>query len=192
MDNTATVSASEELAEAAAIVREDLELDRVLGRLGVPHLVGSAALGLMVRPDLDLTVVCTALDVVALHKAMTDLVNHPRVRQVVFRNDTGPWNREPERYPDGIYWGIDYRDERRNWNIDIWFVTDADRQPDLRHVRELPERLTPETRSAIVAIKRAWAGRPEYGRSVTSFDIYTAVLDGGITTPEEFERSRPR
>ena len=94
----------------------------------------------------------------------------------------------PEKYPDGVYWGIDYRDGHRKWNIDVWFVADADRQPDLRHVRELARRLTPETRSAILDIKRAWVNRPEYGQTVRSFDIYTAVLDRGIRTPDEFER----
>jgi len=85
--------------------------------------------------------------------------------------------------------GIDYRVEHRTWNIDIWFVADADRQPNLRHVHQLGRRLTPEARSAILNIKRAWVERPEYGRAVTSFDIYTAVLDRAIRTPEEFERS---
>ena len=182
------VSTPEELAAAAGAVRADLELDAVLGTLGEPHLVGSAALGLMVWPDLDMTVVCDALDVAALHSAAVDLVRHPRVRQLTFRNDSGPWNSHPEKYPDGVYWGIDYRDGRRTWNIDVWFVTEADRQPDLRHVRELGGRLTPETRSAILDIKRAWVQRPEYGQTVRSYDIYTAVLDDGIRTPEEFER----
>lgn len=183
------VSTPEALAAAAATVRADLVLDDVLAALGEPHLVGSAALGLMVRPDLDITVVCDALDVAALCRAAANLVSHPRVRQLTIRNDSGHWNGEPEKYPDGVYWGIDYRDGSRNWNLDIWFVVDADRQPDLRHVRQLARRLTPETRSAILDIKRAWVERPEYGGAVTSFDIYTAVLDRGIRTPDEFERS---
>ena len=99
------------------------------------------------------------------------------MRQLTFRNDSGSWNSHPEKYPDGVYWGIDYRDGQRSWNIDIWFVADADRQPDLRHVEQLGRRLTAETRSAILDIKRAWVNRPEYGQTVTSFDIYTAVLD---------------
>jgi hypothetical protein len=168
-------------------VRADLALDDVLAVLGEPHLVGSAAHGLMVRPDLDITVVCDALDSAVLYRAAGDLVSHPHVRQLTFRNDSGPWNSQPEKYPDGVYWGIDYRDGRRTWNIDIWFVADAARQPDLRHVREFGRRLTPETRNAILDIKRAWAERPEYGRAVTSMDIYRAVLDEGIRTPEEFE-----
>lgn len=182
------VSTPEELAAAAAAVRADLALDDVLGVLGEPHLVGSAALGLMVWPDLDITVVCDALDVAGLHRAAVDLVSHPRVRQLTFRNDSGSWNSHPEKYPDGVYWGIDYRDGQRSWKIDIWFVAEADRQPDLRHVEQLGRRLTAETRNAILDIKRAWVNRPEYGKTVTSFDIYTAVLDGGIRTPEEFER----
>ncbi len=179
---------SEELEAAAAAVRADLRLDDVLGELGEPHLVGSAALGLMVWPDLDMTVVCEALDVVALHRAAVDLVSHPRVRQLTFRNESVLWNSHPEMYPDGIYWGIDYRDGHLTWNIDVWFVSDADRQPDLRHVRELAGRLTSETRSAILDIKRAWVTRPEYGKTVRSFDIYMAVLDQGIRTAKEFER----
>ena len=189
MGDTVPVASPEELAAAAAAVRGDLALDDVLAPLGDVHLVGSAALGLMAWPDLDLTVVCNALDVVALHRGAADLVRHPRVRQLTFRNDSGPWNSHPDRYPDGIYWGVDYRDGRRTWNIDVWFVVEAERQPDLRHVRELAARLTPESRRAILEIKRAWVERPEYGHAVTSYDIYTSVLDRGIRTPEEFERS---
>ena len=54
---------------------------------------------LMVWPDLDVTVVCDALDVAALHLGAADLVRHPRVRQLTFRNDSGPWNTQPEKYP---------------------------------------------------------------------------------------------
>jgi hypothetical protein len=58
--------------------------------------------------------------------------------------------RRPRQCLDGIYWGVDYRDEQRRWNIDIWFVTDARRQPDLQHLRQLAPRLTADTRSAIL------------------------------------------
>ena len=89
IDDTVTVSNPEELAAAADAVRADLALDDVLALLGEPHLVGSAALGLMVWPDLDITVVCDTLDIAALCRAAVDLVSHPRVRQLTFRNDSG-------------------------------------------------------------------------------------------------------
>ncbi|MEO6571860.1 MAG: hypothetical protein ABIO83_09970 [Ilumatobacteraceae bacterium] len=177
-----------DLEADAEVVRADLGLDSLLGLIGESHVVGSAALGLMVWPDIDITVVCDELVPVELYRAAESLVAHPRVRQITIRNDAGPWNNDPDTYPDGIYWGIDYRNERRNWNLDIWFVTDAERQPDLRHLRELGPRITDETRTAILEIKHAWFGRPEYGTTVTSFGIYTAVLDDGVRSPAEFDQ----
>ena len=176
----------DELQAEAASVRADLRLDRYLGVHGTVVPVGSAALGLMVWRDLDLTVVCRELDVAAVAGTGAQLAGHPQVREVCFRNDTGDWNTDPV-YPDGLYLGLRYRAETGGmWQVDLWFVDDPDRQPDLAHVRDLPSRLTTQTRTAILAIKDAWAGRPEYRREVRSWDIYTAVLDHGVRTPAEF------
>lgn len=110
---------------------------------------------------------------------------------VCFRNDTGSWNTDP-RYPDGLYLGLRCRGRTgEQWNVDIWFVDEPDRQPDLAHVRDLPARLTDETRAAILSVKHARAGRPGY----RSWDVYTAVLDDGVRTTADFEewssRRRP-
>ncbi len=91
-------------------------------------------------------------------------------------------------YPDGLYLGVRYRaTEGADWKIDIWFIIDPDRQPDLAHIRSLPPRLTDESREVILRIKDAWAGRAEYGRTVKSFDIYSAVLDDHVSSEAEFE-----
>lgn len=175
-------------------VRRDLGIDEVLGSMGTVHLVGSAAHDLMVWPDLDLTVVCDRLDVRSLYLAGADLVTHSAVRKLTVRNDTGHWNTDPEAYPDGVYWGVDYREEASEsgvggqaWNIDIWFVDEEDRQPDLQHVASIARRLTDETRDAILAIKGELAGTAEYGTTIRSYDIYQAVLDRGVRTLEEFQ-----
>ncbi len=69
-------------------------------------------------------------------------------------------------------------------------MDDPDRQPDLAHVDAIGGRLTPETRAAILDIKRYWHQLPGYGKTVTSFAIYSAVLDHGVRTLDEFERWR--
>jgi hypothetical protein len=174
------------LAEAAA-VRADLELDSHLSRHGGVMGVGSAMLGLMVWRDLDLTVVCQTLYAGRVADTGALLARHERMREVRFRNDTGVWNTDP-RYPDGVYLGLDCRSRAdQRWKVDIWFVDEPGLQPDLAHTRELPPRLTPETRAAILVVKDAWAGRPEYGKDVTSWDIYSAVLDDGVRAPADFE-----
>jgi hypothetical protein len=164
----------------------DLGLDGRLGQVGRPVRVGSAALGLMVWRDLDITVVCESLDVAAVVELGAQLALHPRTRRVEFRNDMGAWNADPG-YPDGLYLGLGYRSPAgHDWRLDVWFVDDPCRQPDLGHLRTLPPRLDRESRLAILQIKTAWHARAEYGRSVRSFDIYTAVLDAGVRTPEQF------
>ncbi|MFD8708450.1 hypothetical protein ACFV1W_38715 [Kitasatospora sp. NPDC059648] len=185
-------------AEAEA-VHADLGLDTGLGALGTPVRVGSSALGLMVRRDLDVTVVCPRLDQ-AVHERVAALgarlALHRRVRQVRLRNDTGAWNEDPDAYPDGLYLGLSYRSpaegsrEGRDWTLDLWFVDDPARQPDLAHLRDLPPRLTPGARAAILRIKHAWAQSPDYGRTVRGWDVYRAVLEDGVRTPEEFGRRR--
>ena len=177
----------DELQAEAEAVEVDLQLDALLRPIGEPVRVGSAALGLMVWRDLDLTVVCTELAVEPVAAVGARLAAQPRVRQVTFRNDTGHWNTDPS-YPDGLYLGVEYRSASgRAWKLDIWFVDEPDRQPDLAHLQWMPAQLCLETRAAILLVKSAWASRPEYGKSITSFDIYTAVLKDGVRTREDFE-----
>jgi hypothetical protein len=173
-------------AEAEA-VEVDLQLGALVRPLGEPVRVGSAELGLMVWRDLDLTVVCTELAVDAVTAVGVRLAAHPGVRQVTFRNDTGHWNTDPS-YPDGLYLGVKYRSPTgRDWNLDIWFVDDPVRQPDLAHLEWISAALSTETREAILLVKSAWASQPEYGKTITSLDIYTAVLNGAVRTREDFD-----
>jgi hypothetical protein len=174
-------------AEAGA-VRADLHLDQALTEVGRPVVVGSAALGLMVRRDLDVTVVMPALDMTSVWGIGARLAKHPRVREVLFRNDTGRWNVDLG-YPDGLYLGLRYRTPAdAEWTIDVWFVDEPDRQPDLAHLRTLPGRLTPASRAAILRIKDSWWNRPNVQPRVTSNDIYSAVLDSGVRTMDQFAR----
>ena len=180
------------LQAEARVVEADLQINELLGTVGEVTHVGSAALGLMVWRDVDLTVVCAQLSLEPIVDIGARLLWHPRVRRVEFRNDTGTWNVDP-RYPDGLYMGVGYRAPAgEDWKLDIWFVDEPDRQPDMANMRWIPTALSSETREAILLIKSVWASRPEYGTSVKSFDIYTAVLKDGVRTRKDFERWRLR
>ena len=175
--------------EAEAVL-DDLDLVAGLEAVGDPIRTGSSALGVMVKPDIDMTTACARLDLAAFDAVAqlgTRLARHERVRQVTFRNDTGVWNTEPDKYPDGLFLQLRYRSVRpRDWNLDLWFVDQPERQPDLMHLRTLLPRLTDETRAAILRIKEEWTPRPEYGRQVNGTLIYDAVLDGGVRTLPDF------
>jgi hypothetical protein len=176
------------LQAEAEQVRARLGLDRVLGSVGQPVLVGSAALGLMVWRDVDITVVCQSLDKRPVLAAATELAAHQDVKTMQFRDDSGRFNQDPQQYPDGLYIGLRFHPaEMAEWTLDLWFVDDPARQPDLAHLRALPERLTEDARLAILRIKTRWSARPEYGKSVRSWDIYTAVLDHNVRGTDEFD-----
>ncbi|MFL6117663.1 MAG: hypothetical protein ACJ786_40875 [Catenulispora sp.] len=209
-------------AEAEAVL-DDLDLTAALQAVGDPVRTGSSALGVMVKPDIDVTTACPALDLAtfdAVTQLATRLTRHECVWQVTFRNDTGRWNAEPGTYPDGLFLQVRYRSAQppeppqqpeqqppehqsqpqpqpnpRDWNLDLWFVDQPERQPDLRHLRTLLPRLTDETRAAILRIKEEWTPRPEYGRTINGTLIYQAVLDGGVRTLPDFaewlERAGP-
>ncbi|RNB80048.1 hypothetical protein [Brevibacillus panacihumi] len=177
-----------QLQTEAAAVAEELNLTELLKAAGAPVKVGSAALGLMTWRDLDMTVVCSKLDIAAISGIASRLMAHPGVRHMNFINDTGSWNTDPV-YPDGYFIGLKYQCKSGNeWELDIWFVDEPEKQPDLQHIRTMPGRLTPSAIVSILSIKSVWASRTEYGKQVKSFDIYSAVLDDHVRTPAEFER----
>ncbi|GIN58953.1 hypothetical protein J8TS2_32720 [Lederbergia ruris] len=174
-------------AEADTIV-EEMHLKQLLTEAGTPVKVGSAALGLMAWRDLDITVVCSKLNIATISGIASHLMSNPQVRDLKFINDTGNWNTDPT-YPDGYFLGITYESTiGHKWELDIWFVDEPEKQPDLQHIRTMSARLTPAAIVSILSIKTVWSARPEYGKQVTSFDIYTAVLDCNVHTPDEFKK----
>ncbi len=89
--------------------------------------------------------------------------------------------------PCGLYWGVYLGNEREGaWKIDIWAVGSDECQRILKYCSDLTERLTPMTRLRILSIKSQCWKDPEYRRSYTSADIYSAVLVGDITDLEGF------
>jgi len=183
-------------AEAALRAQADemvarLRLPDRLARIGRPVRVGSSALGLMVRPDIDITTICARLDADALAAVAAlgaELMAESEVVEAVrFRNDTGPWNREPEAYPDGLYLGLTARlPQGPRWTFDLWFVDQPERQPDLRHLETLLPRLTEESRASILGIKTLLAGRQDAARPPSAL-VYEAVMEHGVRSVEAFD-----
>jgi len=173
-------------AEAGEVLA-DLNLAATLATVGFPHSVGSRALHVMVRRDIDLTVACERLDLRELYRLGESVAVHPRVRVLRFRDDTGDWNVH-RLYPDGVYWGIEYvHNGGAKWNLDVWFVDQPERQPDLRDVRDLLPLLDDDARRLILSIKRSLKDDPRYGAELCGRDIYVAVLHHAATCVTDFE-----
>jgi hypothetical protein len=105
---------------------------------------------------------------------------------VLARDERGP------RSPTGTA-----RDERyhvpialvrgeRTWRIDLTlWLNDPHANLTTWH-ENLRDTVTPDQRAAILRIKDVWHRLPDYPDEIGGTDIYTAVLDHGVRTPEEF------
>jgi hypothetical protein len=178
-------------AEADEVVRL-LDLNQLLAAVGRPVRVGSSALGLMVRRDIDVTVSCDRLDGATLETFASIGARLMRLNEhvgaVKFRNETGKWNKEPYKYPDGLYlWLSVHMPSKVEWTVDIWLVDEPERQPDLAHLNTLLPRLNNVTRKTILKIKHDLVASADQNRSkIPSALVYEAVMDHRVGTSEEF------
>jgi hypothetical protein len=168
-------------AEADRLLASGLRA--LLAAYGEVHVVGSYALRLMAWRDLDLHVVRDDLDrrsFFDLGARVADLLAPPRMH---FRDDTAG----TPGLPAGLYWGVYLGDERAGaWKVDIWATGRAEFDRVRAHADAVAARLTEPARRAILRIKAACWQDPGYRRRFSATDIYTAVLDRGVTDPAEF------
>ncbi len=174
------------LQARAAAVLADLDLINLLAPHGQVTLVGSAATGLMVQPDIDVCVLATVFDPDAVFLAVRPLASHPRVQKLQFWNEAGVFM--PEGLDEGYYWGVHYvAADGLSWKLDVWFWRGDSPATDVEHAEMMRRRLTPETRLAILWIKDLARTVGVFGPDpVRSIDVYEAVLDHGVRTPAAF------
>ena len=158
----------------------DSGLRDLLETFGEVHLTGSYTLELMTWRDLDIHIVRESLDRVSFFELGGRIADLLEPHRMHFRDETIG---ETPGLPLGVYWGV----YAAAWKIDVWASSREDFEPVKRFCDRIGERLTPETREAILAIKSAVCQHPEYRRGFTSADIYKAVLDRGMRRPEEFQ-----
>jgi hypothetical protein len=159
----------------------DRDLANLLARLGRVIPVGSAVTGLMVWRDLDYTVDADGVTAKAVWGAVRPLLE--RCHRLVYADETG--DRVAETAPYERHYFVFRID---GWKLDVSIWTNGAPAEVERYARQLAERLDDETRLAILRLKDAWHTRPEYPEIVGAFEIYEAVLEHGVRTPEQLER----
>lgn len=152
-----------------------------LGQFGEAAVVGSVALDLIVRLDIDVAVLAVGRDLFRIAAGTTRyLFDMAGVKEVRLSDC---------RAQGGLKLGIDAWPGRSGlWSVGIWITDRRDTTGFDALARWLRE-LTPEHREAILAIKREWHKMGQL-RDGASALIYDAVLNGGIRTPEQFRAWR--
>ena len=160
----------------------DLKLVERWSRVGQVQQVGAVAYGLVVSRDLDYEVFTDGTPSIAAgFEALAQLAHHPRVTSTRFRNAL--------HTPDqGLYWQVRCTgNDTHEWKVDLWTLA-ADHPGPLSAwlVEPMRRAVNDEQRKAILLLKEARA--PGAVRAIASIDIYRAVIDGGVRTPDELGR----
>jgi hypothetical protein len=174
-------------AEARQVIAE-LDLVNRLARAGEVQQCGSSLSGLMVWRDLDFIVAALHRSPAEVFEVMRPLLIHPRLRRLDYRNETGDFNSAGPPANDRYYFVLYYQSEAgAEWKIDLSFwVNELPRGPQA-DLQRLAQRLTPETRLAILWIKDVWHRLPVYPYRVGGTDVYDAVHEHGVRAPDQFD-----
>jgi len=186
------VSDDDLLARQAALQDEArqmlarLDLAGLVADVGPLLVTGSFVSGLMCWRELDVMVHAgrdfSPADVIGL---LARIVPQAGVIALDYRDERGPrcvtGQRRDERYHVTLT-----VEHAARWQIDLTlWLHDLHRNVTLWH-EELRERITAEQRIAVLRIKDHWHRQPAYPHRIGGLDIYTAVLDDGIRTVDEF------
>jgi len=174
------------LQDEARQVLAGLDLAGLVADVGPMLVTGSFVSGLMCWRELDVMVHAggdfSPADVMGL---LARIVPQAGVIALDYRDERGPrcvtGQLRDERYHVTLT-----VEHAARWQIDLTlWLHDLHRNVTLWH-EELRERITGEQRSAVLRIKDHWHRQPAYPHRVGGLDIYTAVLDDGIRTVDEF------
>jgi hypothetical protein len=170
-------------AEATEVLA-DLDLAAVAGPV---RLTGSYVSGLMCWRDLDVMVhVGPGFSPRDVLRLLGNLVDRPEVTGFGYHDERGP------RSPTGTV-----RDERyhvpitlthgdRSWRVDLTlWLNDPHTNLTTWH-ENLRDSITADQRAAVLRIKDVWHRLPGYPDQVSGMEIYTAVLEDGVRTPQDF------
>ena len=156
----------------------------VLAGYGEVHVIGSYALRLMAWRDLDIHVVPPRLDKRGFFDLGAGIATLLKPHRMHFRDETEV---ATPGLPRGFYWGVYLTDEPYGaWKIDVWAEEAAGFAATRAYGERIAAKLSEANRAAILRIKSAVWPDPEYRRGFSSSDIYTAVLDRGVTDVEGF------
>ncbi len=173
------------LQQQASDLLEHFGILDMLRCAGIPRVAGSIETGLMVWPDIDLEVLTPGAPDLSIAHAVAAHLGRETGATKINIGDTRR-NTDPN-LPRGIHLGPRIEHNGLRWQMDIWFIDheQADQRREL--VKHFMSLLNDAARGAILQIKQVAAASDNYHRGVSSVDIYTAVLDLGVTDLRGFE-----
>lgn len=164
------------LVQEAKKIIADLDLVQTLEQYGEPRLVGSVALDLVVKRDIDLHVLVDADDL--------SVVGDQICQELKSKHGLSDISVFYDRAKYGVKLSIkDYPGITGAWMIEVW-ITDWIENTQFAFTELLQRTLTPEQREIIMRIKEDFYYQG-FLKDELRFWIYKAVLEDGVRTSQE-------
>lgn len=146
----------------------------IFSKLGTITFVGSYALQLLYRRDIDLFVtseICDVNSATSITKQLLDLLTFQTVGFADWTVQTPPNNLK------GCYWELVYFNGPNRWKFDIWYTAEKDIQAII-DTSKFKEQLLqkPELREQILKLKSDLYNGDTYVNNMNGFKIYEQVL----------------
>ena len=178
MEMTDVIARAGERKRVAESILADLDLVARWEKFGRPVLVGAFAFDLLVAADIDMEIYCPDLRIEHGFQVLGECALNQKVTKARFANELAGRD-------SALYWQLRYRcNDGTEWKIDMWSAWvdyDLPRGADL--VEPMQATLASETRNIILTLKELRA--QDSSLQCPSLDLYRAVLDDGVGTPEQ-------
>lgn len=161
--------------EAQKII-DELGIMPILESIGDARVVGSVALDVIVKLDIDIHVVVEDL-FSAIDKIYRHLISNDNISEVKIKDIGGN---------SGILVGVnEYKTKQGVWSIDFWVTTD-EKTTGFADVQKLLKDMTQEHKEIIVQIKNEYCSKFGDTSNGLSPKIYQAVVYEGVKDFETF------
>lgn len=159
--------------EADAVIRKS-EVQDILGKIGKIHFVGSYALNLLFRRDIDLFVVSDDCSKGTATETTKKLLDSQLFQTVGFANGV---DYDLPNQLKGYYWELVFYEEGNRWKFDIWYTAEKNIKT-IEKTQKIADKLAqkPEARGQILKLKEDLYDGVAYKDNMNGFKIYEKVL----------------
>lgn len=172
---------SQELLDSGNQILNSRGLKEILSGYGDLTIIGSFALNLLIKPDLDIYVKIPSYDLKKHFEIFANIAEtlHPLRMKFIDLREVN-WTDFPMK--EGLFIGVSLIQDGIEWSIDGWALTPNIYEERVAYHQEVQRLLTPELRPVVWEIKSQIYKSPAY----KSRDLYQAVLKEHVNSLSEF------
>ncbi len=177
---------AQEIKNEADTILQESGIQNILEEYGDVEIIGSYALDVMYRPDIDMLVFAEKHNYQKAKEIAVKILNLDYFNELCFVNKV---YENSGKTPQGYYLQPHKHIGERDWKFDIWLTTHGnfDYRNDILKKRIMDSKDVDETKQKILLLKKHFSNGTKYDHALSGNKIYNAVLDNPDVTIDELK-----